>query len=203
VRLGQAVTGCDAEGVDLGAERIAAGNIIWAAGVQASPAGAWLGAETDRAGRILVEPDLSLPGHPEVFIVGDLAMIRGEGGKAVPGVAPAAKQAGVHAARTIAARLAGKPAPGPFRYADYGNLATVGRKAAVVDLTVPVFGALRFSGFFAWLFWLFAHIYFLIGFRNRFVVLLDWASAYWSAARYARVVTDITPEQHEERAPRA
>ena len=185
VRLGQAVTGCDAGGVDLGGERVAAGNVIWAAGVQASPAGAWLGAETDRAGRILVEPDLSLPGHPEVFVVGDLALIRGGDGKAGPGVAPAAKQAGVHAARTIAARLAGKPAPGPFRYADYGNLATIGRKAAVADL-----GAVRLTGFVAWLFWGAAHIYFLIGFRNRAQVAIDWLWSYLTFERGARLITE-------------
>lgn len=172
--------------------------VIWAAGVAASPLGRQLaqqvgGATTDRAGRIAVEPDLSLPGHPEINVIGDLAAARshpphGEP-RPVPGVSPAAKQMGRAAAANILRRLAGQPTRA-FHYRDYGNLATIGRNAAVVDLTAPV-GHFRFSGYVAWLFWLFAHIYFLIGFRNRIVVLIDWASAYWSKQRYARVVTDI------------
>jgi len=171
--------------------------IIWAAGVAASPLGRQLaaatGAQTDRAGRLIVEPDLSLPGHPEINVIGDLAAAQshapGKPPRPVPGVSPGAKQMGRAAAANILRRLRGQPTR-PFRYRDYGNLATIGRHSAVVDLTLPV-GALRFSGFFAWLFWLFAHIYFLIGFRNRIVVLFDWASAYWSSQRYARVLTDI------------
>jgi len=172
--------------------------VIWAAGVAASPLGRLLaqqvtGAVTDRAGRIAVQPDLTLPGHPEINVIGDLALAKshpphGEP-QPVPGVSPAAKQMGRAAAANIVRRLAGE-ATRPFRYRDYGNLATIGRNAAVVDLTAPV-GHFKFSGYFAWLFWLFAHIYFLIGFRNRIVVLIDWASAYWSKQRYARVVTDI------------
>jgi NADH:ubiquinone reductase (H+-translocating) len=172
--------------------------VIWAAGVAASPLGRLLaqqatGATTDRAGRIAVEPDLALPGHPEISVIGDLAAAksyppRGEP-QPVPGVSPAAKQMGRAAAANILRRIAGEPTR-PFRYRDYGNLATIGRNAAVVDLAAPV-GHFKFSGYFAWLFWLFAHIYFLIGFRNRIVVLIDWASAYWSKQRYARVVTDI------------
>jgi NADH dehydrogenase len=172
--------------------------VIWAAGVAASPLGRLLaqqvpGTATDRAGRIAVEPDLTLPGHPEINVIGDLAAAKsypphGEP-QPVPGVSPAAKQMGRAAAANIVRRLAGEPTR-PFRYRDYGNLATIGRNAAVVDLTAPV-GHFKFSGYFAWLFWLFAHIYFLIGFRNRIVVLIDWASAYWSKQRYARVVTDI------------
>jgi len=171
--------------------------VIWAAGVAASPLGRQLaqatGAGIDRAGRVAVEPDLSLPGHPEISVIGDLAaaksfMPRGEP-QPVPGVSPAAKQMGHAAAANIVRRLRGE-ATRPFRYRDYGNLATIGRNAAVVDLTAPV-GHFKFSGYFAWLFWLFAHIYFLIGFRNRIVVLIDWASAYWSKQRYARVVSDI------------
>jgi len=185
VRLGQAVTGCDRDGVDLGEERIAAANVIWAAGVQASPAGQWLGVETDRAGRILVQPELTLPGHPEVFVIGDLAHIDGAGGALVPGVAPAAKQAGVHAAKTIAARLAGKPAPGPFRYADVGSLATIGRQAAAVSI-----GPVRLTGFIAWAFWCAAHVYFLIGFRNRAQVVLDWTWSYLTFERGARLITE-------------
>ncbi|MDP3762292.1 MAG: NAD(P)/FAD-dependent oxidoreductase [Ramlibacter sp.] len=172
--------------------------VIWAAGVAASPLGRLLaqqvtGATTDRAGRIAVEPDLTLPGHPEINVIGDLALARSFPARGepqpVPGVSPAAKQMGRAAAANVVRRLAGE-ATRPFRYRDYGNLATIGRNAAVVDLTAPV-GHFKFSGYFAWLFWLFAHIYFLIGFRNRIVVLIDWASAYWSKQRYARVVTDI------------
>jgi NADH dehydrogenase len=154
------------------------------------------GAETDRAGRVVVLPDLSLSGHPEISVIGDLAAAQshapGRDPQPVPGVSPAAKQMGRSAAANLLLRLRGQ-ATQPFRYRDYGNLATIGRNSAVVDLSSP-FGPIRFSGFFAWLFWLFAHIYFLIGFRNRIVVLIDWASAYWSSQRYARVVADIAPK---------
>jgi NADH dehydrogenase len=186
--------------------RIAAKCIVWAAGVAASPLGRQLaqttGAVVDRAGRVQVLPDLSLQGHAEISVVGDLAAAQshrpGQEPRPVPGVSPAAKQMGRTAAANIVRRLRGE-ATQAFRYRDYGNLATIGRNSAVVDLATPL-GPVRFSGLFAWLFWLFAHIYFLIGFRNRFVVLFDWASAYWSAQRYARVVADITPRQREERA---
>lgn len=171
--------------------------IVWAAGVAASPLGRLLaeatGCTTDRAGRVVVEPDLTLPGHPEISVVGDLAAAKshvpGQEPTPVPGVSPGAKQMGRAAAANVLRRLA-QQATQPFRYRDYGNLATIGRNAAVVDLTSPV-GPVRFSGYFAWLFWLFAHVYFLIGFRNRLVVLMDWGWAYWSFARYARVVTGI------------
>ncbi|MEO5671650.1 MAG: NAD(P)/FAD-dependent oxidoreductase [Ramlibacter sp.] len=176
--------------------------VIWAAGVAASPLGRQLaqatGAAVDRAGRLAVEPDLSLPGHPEISIIGDLASARsfapGREPKPVPGVSPGAKQMGRAAAANLLHRLGGRPTQ-PFRYRDYGNLATIGRNAAVVDLASPL-GQFKFSGYFAWLFWLFAHVYFLIGFRNRLVVLIDWASAYWSKQRYARVVSDITSRLH-------
>ncbi len=178
---------------------------VWAAGVAASPLGRLLADATgapaeavDRAGRLQVLPDLSLPGHPEISVVGDMAIahshLPGQPPKPVPGVSPAAKQMGRCAAANIRRRLAGQPTEA-FRYADYGNLATIGRNAAVVDLGTP-FGPWRFSGRPAWLFWLFAHIYFLIGFRNRLVVLMDWASAYFSFQRHARVVADL-PEQRE------
>ncbi len=206
VRVEARVTAVDASGVEVqpGADgdsyRIATRCVIWAAGVAASPLGRLLaeasGAATDRAGRVLVEPDLSLPGHPEINVVGDLAAARsvrpGHEPQAVPGVSPAAKQMGRAAAANILRRLAGRPTQA-FRYRDYGNLATIGRNAAVVDLASPL-GQFKFSGYFAWLFWLFAHIYFLIGFRNRIVVLIDWASAYWSKQRYARVIADIEPQ---------
>jgi NADH dehydrogenase len=183
VRLGQPVSRCDADGVDIGEARIDTHNVIWAAGVQASPAGRWLAAETDRAGRVVVERDLSLKGHAEVFLIGDCARICDGTGAAVPGVAPAAKQAGKYVAGVIAARVAGRPAPQPFRYANYGSLATIGRKAAVADL-----GALKMRGFPAWTFWCAAHVYFLIGFRNRLQVVLDWAWSYLTFERGARLV---------------
>jgi NADH:ubiquinone reductase (H+-translocating) len=173
------------------------GCVIWAAGVAASPLGRQLaqstGAQVDRAGRVVVEPDLTLRGHPEISVIGDLAAAMShapaEEPKPVPGVSPAAKQMGRATAANILRRLRGEETL-PFRYRDYGNLATIGRNAAVVDLSSP-FGDFKFSGYFAWLFWLFAHIYFLIGFRNRIVVMIDWASAYWSKQRYARVVSEV------------
>jgi len=204
VRTGCKVIGIDADGVDyetragdvVTTHRLPSKTVIWAAGVAASPLGKPLaqgsGAPLDRAGRVVVEPDLSLPGHPEIAVIGDLAAAKshhqGET-TPVPGVSPGAKQMGRSAATNLLRRLRGEPTL-PFRYIDYGNLATVGRKAAVVDLTVPLFGALRFSGYFAWLFWLFAHIWFLIGFRNRLVVMMDWGWAYWTYERSARVVAE-------------
>jgi NADH:ubiquinone reductase (H+-translocating) len=213
VRTGCKVTGIDADGVDY--ETIAEGvddetrdggavqrhrlqskTVIWAAGVAGSKLGKLLaqgtGATLDRAGRVVVGPDLTVPGHAEISVIGDLASAKSHGAgepKPVPGVSPGAKQMGRAAAANLLRRLRGEPTV-PFRYVDYGNLATVGRKAAVVDLTVPGLGALRFSGYFAWLFWLFAHIYFLIGFRNRLIVMLDWAWAYWTYERSARVVAE-------------
>lgn len=170
--------------------------IIWAAGVAASSLGRSLaqtgGATLDRVGRVVVQADLSLPNHPEISVIGDLAaaMSYGKGEpKPVPGVSPAAKQMGRRAAANIARRLRSEPARA-FRYIDYGSLATIGRRAAVVELRLPIAGALRFSGFFAWCFWLFAHIYFLIGFRNRLIVLIDWAWSYLTFERHARVVAE-------------
>ncbi|MES2480897.1 MAG: NAD(P)/FAD-dependent oxidoreductase [Pseudomonadota bacterium] len=201
VRTGSRVTDIDAQGVTLqvGAEGVRIGSrcVVWGAGVAASPLGRLLaqsaGIEADRAGRVPVLADLSLPGHPEISVIGDLAQAQshraGAAPSVVPGVSPAAKQMGRAAAGSIVRRLHGQPTR-PFRYSDWGNLATIGRHSAVVDLWTPL-GQFRFSGIFAWMFWLFAHIYFLIGFRNRLVVLLDWATAYWSSQRYARVVADI------------
>jgi NADH dehydrogenase len=181
VWLGRRVTGIDNGGVQLGGERLEARTVIWCAGVAGSALGATLGVPLDRGGRVIVEPDLSVPGHPEVQVVGDLALLPSHQ-PPVPGVAPAAKQMGRHAARNILAALAGKPAR-PFRYRDYGQLATIGRSAAVA-----MFGRIRIWGWLAWVAWLTAHIYFLIGFRNRLVVLIDWAWAYWTFERSARIV---------------
>ena len=178
---GAAVQAIDAQGYLRADARTAARTVLWAAGVAASPLGRLLGAPLDRAGRVQVAPDLSLPGQPQVFVAGDLAAISCDG-QPVPGTAPAAKQMGAHVAAMIQAHLAGRPAT-PLRYRDYGNLATIGRMAAVVDLR-----GLRLSGLVAWWFWLAAHVFFLIGFRNRLVVLTNWAWAYWTYQRHARVV---------------
>ena len=191
VWLGKRVVGIDADGVDLGGERLAAKTVIWCAGVAANPLGASLGVPLDRSGRVLVEPDLTVPGHPEIQVVGDLAFVASHQ-PPVPGVAPAAKQMGRHAARNILAELGGRPRQ-PFRYRDYGQLATIGRSKAVA-----MFGRLRLWGWLAWIAWLTAHIYFLFGFRNRLVVLIDWAWSYWTFERSARIVTRAT---HEGRAP--
>jgi NADH dehydrogenase len=169
--------------------------VLWAAGVQASPLGRSLaqttGAPLDRAGRVLVEPDLTVPGHPEITVIGDLAAAHshrpGRAPTPVPGVSPAAKQMGRLAAANLCRRLAGKAAR-PFTYRDYGSLATLGRKAAVMQLELPAGGQLRCSGLAAWLFWLVAHIYFLVGFRNRLVLFLDWTWTHLTFERHARVI---------------
>ncbi len=185
VRTGAAVTKCDAGGITLSdGQRIETACTFWAAGVAASPAAKWFGVEADRAGRVKVEPTLSLPGHPDIFVIGDTALVQQPNGRQVPGVAPAAKQMGYFAARAIVTRLAGWTTDEPFQYADFGNLATIGRKAAIAD-----FGRLRFSGFAAWLLWSLAHVYFLIGFRNRAAVMLDWAWSYVTFGRGARLIT--------------
>jgi len=156
---------------------------LWAAGVLASPLGLALGGSVDRAGRVLVEPDLSLRGHPEVFVIGDLASIKQMDGTQLPGVAPVAMQQGRWVAKLIAADLAGNPRA-PFRYVDKGSLATIGRAAAVAQ-----FGKLHISGYLAWLSWLFIHIFFLIGFRNRILVMIQWAWSYFTYDRSARLIT--------------
>jgi NADH:ubiquinone reductase (H+-translocating) len=198
VHTGVAVTDIDAGGVKLGEHWLPARTVLWAAGVAASPVGRLLGAALDRAGRVQVLPNLSLPGHPEVFVIGDLAGIAQSDGKPVPGVAPAAKQMGRHVGTVIRSRLRGSDEKRPFSYRDDGSLATIGRLAAVAQ-----FGKLKLSGFPAWSVWLLAHIYFLIGFRNRLVVMLDWAWAYWTHQRHARIVSgddipDDDAEQHPE-----
>jgi NADH dehydrogenase len=184
VRLGTPVTQCDAEGVTIGDDPLPAATIVWAAGVAASSAARWLGAGHDRAGRVRVGPDLTVPDHPEIFCIGDTSLAEDAEGKPLPGLAPVAKQQGAYVARTIRARLAGQPAPGPFRYRDYGTLATIGRRAAVAD-----FGWLQLSGTLAWLLWGLVHISFLIGFRNRLVVLIDWIWSYVTFQSGARLIT--------------
>jgi len=177
VWLGKRVTGVDAGGVTLGAERLEAKTVIWAAGITSSPLGRSLDVPLDRGGRVQVQPDLSVPGHPEIFVVGDLAAVPG-----VPGIAPAAKQMGRHAAANIVRSLKKQPTR-EFKYKDYGQLATIGRNAAVA-----MFGRLELSGYPAWLMWLVAHIYFLINFRNRLAVMIDWAWSYWTYNRGARII---------------
>ena len=185
VKTDTRVTNCDAHGVDTDSGRIDAGTIIWAAGVVASPAARWLGAEADRAGRVKVDPDLSLPGHPDIFVIGDTAAVSDRAGQPVPGIAPAAKQMGHYVGRLIAARIAGRPVGAPFHYMHLGELATIGRRAAVVKL-----GRLQLHGFIGWLFWSVIHIYFLIGLRNRFIVAFTWLWSYLTFQRGARLITD-------------
>jgi len=184
LRTGARVTAIDAGGVMLGDERIAAATVIWAAGVIASPAAKWLGAEADRAGRAIVGPDLSLPGHPEVYVIGDTAHVRGHDDKPLPGIAPVAKQQGRYVARRIAKLVHGVEPTAAFRYRHLGHLATLGRRAAVAD-----FGFLRLSSWPAWWLWGLVHVYFLIGFRNRLVVLLDWFWAYLTFQQGSRLIT--------------
>jgi NADH dehydrogenase len=181
VMTGAPVSEIGQDFVLVGDKRIAARTTLWAAGVAASPLGKQLGAELDRAGRVRVQPDLSLAAHPEVFVAGDLANTTSEG-KPVPGVAPAAKQMGTQVARNIRARIAGQPTTA-FRYRDFGSLATIGRHSAVAQLP-----NLSLSGIVAWWFWLVLHIYFLIGFRSRLIVLINWAWAYFTYARGARII---------------
>ncbi len=181
--LAKAVTGCDDRGVALAGERIEARTIIWAAGVRASPAGKWLDAETDRAGRVIVNPDLSVPSHPNVFVLGDTALLKDEAGRPLPGVATVAEQQGRYVAALLEARARGIDAP-PFRYRDPGILATIGRNRAVAQI-----GRFKFTGFPAWLLWSLVHIYGLISFRSRFVVALSWLWAYLTWERGTRLIT--------------
>lgn len=191
VRTGAIVTDIQSDAVTLRcgerSERIPTRTVLWAAGVQASPLGRALaaaaGATLDRVGRVVVKPDLSLPGHPEIFVIGDLAHFSHQTGKPLPGVAPVAMQQGRYVAKLVERRLRGEEMP-PFRYKDYGSMATIGRAAAVADL-----GRLRFSGFFAWLTWLFIHLMYLVQFENRVLVLMQWALNYFTRNRYARLIT--------------
>ena len=190
VILGEPVTSIDADGLVYGGTRLDAECIIWAAGVEASPAARWLGVEPDRAGRVKVEADLSVPGHPEIFVVGDTAAITMPDGKPVPGVGDAAKQGGKHAARVIRARLGRFGKPMPFRYKHAGDLATIGKRAAVID-----FGRFQLKGWIAWWAWGLAHIYFLIDTKNRLAVALSWLWIYLSGQRSARLITQGDAEQ--------
>jgi NADH:quinone reductase (non-electrogenic) len=183
VMLGQPVTECSADGVVYGAKSLQAKTIIWAAGVRASPAAEWLGAPTDRAGRLQVQPDLTVPGHPDIFAIGDTVTINGPDGNPVPGIAPAAKQQGRHVANAIRARLRGET-PGVFVYRHAGNLAQIGKRSAVID-----FGRIRLRGAIAWWIWGIAHIYFLIGLRNRLAVAINWLWIYTRSQRGARLIT--------------
>jgi len=194
VSTGSPVTHINEDGYWIGNEFVASHTVVWAAGVAASPLARTLGVPLDSAGRVLVCADLSVPDHPEIFVAGDLAAVEHHGSP-VPGVAPAAKQMGGHVAAVIRARIASQPSPS-FRYRDYGNLATIGRMAAIVH-----FGRLKLSGLLAWWFWLAAHVFFLIGFRNRLVVLLNWAWAYWSYQRGARIIlgSDVDAQSSEPR----
>lgn len=184
VELGEVVSAVDAKGVVFGGKRLDAETIIWAAGVQASAAASWLGVEPDRAGRVKVEPDLTVPGHPDIFVIGDTATITMPDGKPVPGVGDGAKQGGKHAARVIRARLSGDTRPMPFRYKHAGDLATIGKRAAVID-----FGWIQLRGWIAWWVWGLAHIYFLIDTKNRLAVALSWLWIYLSGQRSARLIT--------------
>ncbi len=188
VWTGSTVTGVDESGVDVGSDRVAARTVVWGAGVKASPLGRALGAPVDKAGRVLVLPDLTVPGHPDVFVVGDLASVE-QDGHPVPGVAPAALQMGHHAAENVQRAVRGEPLA-PFHYWDKGSLATIGRSRAV-----GIVGRLHLSGFVAWAAWLFVHIFFLIGFRNRFVVLFTWTWAYLTWQRSARLILGYGREE--------
>ena len=185
VRLGAGVTECDWGGVSIGSDRIEARTIIWAAGVKASPAAEWLNAGHDRANRVKVEADLSVPGHPNIFVLGDAAHKLNEQGDLLPGVAPVAKQQGEYVARMLLSRAKGKTAP-PFHYRDFGSLAAIGRKSAVAQM-----GKIKLKGFLAWVLWSVAHIYFLIGFRNRIIVAMNWMWNYLTFQRGSRLITGM------------
>ncbi|SEP40379.1 NADH dehydrogenase [Rhodospirillales bacterium URHD0017] len=184
VRLGAAVTQCDREGVAIGEERLAAATIVWGAGVMASAAAHWLDVAKDSAGRVVVGPNLTVPGHPEISCIGDTACAVDAAGKPLPGLAPVAKQQGAYVARRLRAAISGKVPPRPFRYRSWGTMATIGRRAAVADL-----GWIKLDGTLAWLLWSAVHVSFLIGFRNRTVVMLDWLWSYFTFQSGARLIT--------------
>ena len=195
VRLGKAVTACEAHCVMIGEETIPTRTMVWAAGVRASRAGKWLKAECDRAGRVIVAPDLTAPGHADIFVIGDTACVTGANGKPLPGVAPVAKQQGPYAAAAIKGRLRGET-PAPFRYRDFGSMATIGRRSAVAQ-----FGKVKISGQTAWLLWGLAHVYFLIGFRNRIAVVTNWLWHYVTFQSGTRLITGMSGADMDEMAP--
>ena len=197
VRTGASVTGIAADAVTIGEERVCAATILWAAGVQPSPLARSLGVPLDRAGRVIVDRDLTIPGHPEVFVVGDLAACSDPEGRPLPGLAPVALQQGRHAARNILRAMRGEPLA-PFRYRDRGSMATIGRAAAVADIR-----GLRLWGFPAWLAWCFVHILWLIGFRNRFAVMFEWGWAYFTWQRSSRLIVGDAPPKVPLAPPRA
>ncbi|MVA26870.1 NAD(P)/FAD-dependent oxidoreductase [Agrobacterium vitis] len=184
VLLNSPVTECDTGGIVIHENRIGCRTIVWAAGVQASGAARWLGVDADRAGRVIVRPDLTLPDDPDIFVIGDTACVSQADGKPVPGLAPAAKQQGKYVAQVINRRLSGKPAPAPFRYRHQGNLATIGRRAAIIE-----YGRFKLKGSLAWWIWGIAHIYFLIGTRSRFAVAWSWLWIYLTGLQSARLIT--------------
>ena len=195
VRVGASVTDCDCSGVSLGAERLQTRTIVRAAGVKASPVAEWLGVASDRAGRVKVERDLSVPGHPNIFVIGDVAFATGLDGKPLPGVAPVAKQQGRYVANLLRARAEGRTLA-PFRYRDVGSMATIGRKRAVAQV-----GIFKASGLLAWLLWSLAHIHFLIGFRNRLAVAMNWCWKYVTFERGTRLITGIQGSRIEDVTP--
>jgi NADH dehydrogenase len=186
VRFGASVTDCDCSGVSLGKERLQTRTIVWAAGIKASPVAEWIGAASDHAGRVKVNADLSVPGHPNIFVIGDAAAAKGSDGKLLPGVAPVAKQQGRYVANLLTARAEGRTLPA-FSYRNVGSMATIGRKRAVAEI-----GAFKASGLVAWLLWSLAHIYFLIGFRNRLAVAMNWCWNYVTFQRGTRLITGIS-----------
>jgi len=199
VRLGRAIEKIDEEGVIIGGERIRSLNVLWMAGVTASPAGRWLGVETDRAGRVKVAPDLTVPGYPEIFVVGDTALVIGENGKPLPGVAQVAMQGGRYAGRVTSGRVTGQRPLPPFKYFDKGNLATIGRNYAILES-----GNVKLAGFAANLVWALIHIYFLLQKEDRFVVFLKWAFNYITQRRSSRIIEEAVmcgdaPEEAKEK----
>jgi NADH:ubiquinone reductase (H+-translocating) len=191
VRLGQAVTDCTAEGVQIGPEFVRAATVVWAAGVRASAAANWLGIEPDRAGRVPVLPDLRAPGHADIWVIGDTSFAKNPDGTPQPGIAPVAKQQGAYVARALIARIRGRDAPPPFVYRDRGLLATIGRKAAVI-----AYRKLRLTGWIAWWIWGAAHVYFLVSLRNRIIVVTQWLWAYVVFERGARLITGEVPDRN-------
>ncbi len=193
VRLGAVVEQIDQSGVSASGARIESANVFWCAGTEARPAARWLGADAARNGAVRVRADCSVPGHPEIFVIGDVASLAGRDGKPLPGLAAVAVQHGKYVAGVIARRVAGRPAPGPFRYRDFGALAVIGRSRAVADL-----GRIRLRGFPAWLFWCLVHLFLLAGFRNRIVVYVNWSWSWFTYGRGARLITGLPPREELE-----